>query len=492
LAFTYVTVTHDFDLPDGVGALGTVEFTPVHQMTNGGETKSGTIRRTLAAGGGLSQVLAATTDPDTDPIGVTYKIDVRLTGQPARTYFTQLPHDRGNTIGLAALLEWAAAGGLGQASPVLLIADADGLITPDLGDGSLFRYYADEDVTLGDPAAGGDGQRIDVQIYAHDANRTLTTAGGTTVIPVGTWWWGRLSYSELHDQWILEDGFGTVTSVNGQVNNVMLTADNIPDGSAKVLMTSAERGKLDGVAPGATVYSDEHVDDRVNALFVMGANMTKTYDDVANTYTLSAATSGASGIPAATVDAKGDLIVGTANDTVARFAVGATTGHVLTVNPGTSSGLEWAAAGAGSTDPEVVRDTIATALINGLGTRPVVNDAGDTIAIDSTARVVRTVAPSAGAIAINANTVGDSVDSTLTGDATLDVPTNGAAGQVIQGTCHASGAQRVLTFNASYGRLTGIAATLTIPSGKLGRYSIRRTDLTGSAKWLVEAAGVEQ
>lgn len=105
---------------------------------------------------------------------------------------------------------------------------------------------------------------------------------------------------------------------------------------------------------------------------------------------------------------------------------------------------------------------------------------------------VRTVAPSGGTISIDANTAGNNVDSTLTGDATLNVPTNGAAGQVVQGAVLASGAQRVLTFHASLGRLTGIGSTLTIPSGKVGRYSLRRTDVTGSAKWLVEAVGVEQ
>ena len=105
---------------------------------------------------------------------------------------------------------------------------------------------------------------------------------------------------------------------------------------------------------------------------------------------------------------------------------------------------------------------------------------------------VRTVAPSAGTISINADTSGNNVDSTLTGDTTLNVPTNGASGQAIQGTVLASGAQRVLTFHASFGRLSPLVNTLTIPSGKVGRYSIRRTDITGAAKWLVEAAGVEQ
>lgn len=47
------------------------------------------------------------------------------------------------------------------------------------------------------------------------------------------------------------------------------------------------------------------------------------------------------------VDAKGDLIVATANDTPTRLAVGATNGHVLTVDSAEATGLKWAAAAGG-------------------------------------------------------------------------------------------------------------------------------------------------
>ena len=50
-------------------------------------------------------------------------------------------------------------------------------------------------------------------------------------------------------------------------------------------------------------------------------------------------------ITAGTVDAKGDLIVGSADDAVARLAVG-TNGYVLTANSGATNGLEWAAPAA--------------------------------------------------------------------------------------------------------------------------------------------------
>ena len=52
------------------------------------------------------------------------------------------------------------------------------------------------------------------------------------------------------------------------------------------------------------------------------------------------------GIQPTIVDAKGDLIVATAADTVSRLAVG-TNDYVLTADSSTSTGLKWAAAAAG-------------------------------------------------------------------------------------------------------------------------------------------------
>ena len=53
------------------------------------------------------------------------------------------------------------------------------------------------------------------------------------------------------------------------------------------------------------------------------------------------------GIPATLLDAKGDLIVGSAADTAARLAVGGTNGHVLTVDSNETLGVKWAAAAGG-------------------------------------------------------------------------------------------------------------------------------------------------
>ncbi len=65
-------------------------------------------------------------------------------------------------------------------------------------------------------------------------------------------------------------------------------------------------------------------------------------------------------IPKSLVDAKGDLIVGTADNTVARLAVGGTNGHTLQVDSSTSTGLKWAAAAGGGKVLQVVQGTRTT------------------------------------------------------------------------------------------------------------------------------------
>ena len=62
-------------------------------------------------------------------------------------------------------------------------------------------------------------------------------------------------------------------------------------------------------------------------------------------------------ITAGVVDAKGDLIVGSADDAVARLGVG-TNGQVLTAASGAPLGIEWAdSAGGGSTGAQGVQGT---------------------------------------------------------------------------------------------------------------------------------------
>jgi len=65
------------------------------------------------------------------------------------------------------------------------------------------------------------------------------------------------------------------------------------------------------------------------------------------------------GIQPTIVDAKGDLIVATAADTVSRIAVGAND-TVLTADSSTATGLKWAAAAGGGKVLQVVQATTTT------------------------------------------------------------------------------------------------------------------------------------
>ena len=56
-------------------------------------------------------------------------------------------------------------------------------------------------------------------------------------------------------------------------------------------------------------------------------------------------------IPDTIIDAKGDLLVGTADNTIARLAVGGTDGFVLTVDSNETAGVKWAVAAAPVDDP---------------------------------------------------------------------------------------------------------------------------------------------
>lgn len=79
---------------------------------------------------------------------------------------------------------------------------------------------------------------------------------------------------------------------------------------------------------------------------------------------------------ATAIDAKGDLIVGTGADTFSRLAVGATAGHVLTVDSAEATGMKWATPASGSptfvgckltssTNPSIASNTYTALLWNG-------------------------------------------------------------------------------------------------------------------------------
>jgi len=65
-------------------------------------------------------------------------------------------------------------------------------------------------------------------------------------------------------------------------------------------------------------------------------------------------------IPQTVIAAKGDIVVGTANDTAGVLSAASTNGYMLYTNSSTTSGLEWAAAPAGYLAPTLGSTTITS------------------------------------------------------------------------------------------------------------------------------------
>lgn len=105
MTFTQITVTRDYDRPDGTDPAGFVLFQPTSPMVNDGVTVVATAQRAdLDIDGLISIDLAANTDPDTTPTGTAYYVTERIVGQDVRSYYVVIPHDApGGTVDLSEL-----------------------------------------------------------------------------------------------------------------------------------------------------------------------------------------------------------------------------------------------------------------------------------------------------------------------------------------------------------------------------------------------------
>jgi hypothetical protein len=129
------------------------------------------------------------------------------------------------------------------------------------------------------------------------------------------------------------------------VSNAATARTNLGLGDAATKNVGTTAGTVmagDTSIPAA--YTDEQVRDVMGTALVAGSNVTITPNDGADTITVAASSET---LAATIIDAKGDLIVGTAADTAARVAVGGTNGHVLTVDSAETAGVKWAAAAGG-------------------------------------------------------------------------------------------------------------------------------------------------
>jgi hypothetical protein len=134
-------------------------------------------------------------------------------------------------------------------------------------------------------------------------------------------------------------------SVNADSGWVVTTNGTITIGATDIVWTQfSGAGQIDaGIALTKTGNTlDVDLTDATNSTSTTTAatpNSVKQAYDLAN-----------AAIPKSLVDAKGDLIVATAADTVTRLPVSATDGYVLTVDANETPGIKWAAAAGGGND----------------------------------------------------------------------------------------------------------------------------------------------
>lgn len=139
---------------------------------------------------------------------------------------------------------------------------------------------------------------------------------------------------------------GDVSSTElGYLNGVTSAIQTQLDGKQAVVanVSDTEIGYLDGVTSA--------IQTQLNGKQAVVANVSDTEIGYLDGVTSAIQTQLDAKVAATVVDAKGDLLVGSADNTVARLQVGTNT-YVLTANSGATYGVEWAAVPASAPDSE--------------------------------------------------------------------------------------------------------------------------------------------
>ena len=193
------------------------------------------------------------------------------------------------------------------------------------------------------------------------ATDTLWDAKGDIAIGTGADTADRLAVGT--DAYVLTADSAQTLGVKWAALPTMYTDENAQDAVAAALAAGSHTGitvtytdasNSISLASTITQYTDEAAQDAA-ASMITGAThsgLSVAYDDAGNKLAFTVTDQG--GIAKSLIDAKGDLIVGSADNTAARLAVGTDT-YVLTADSSATNGVKWAAAASGG---DVATDAI--------------------------------------------------------------------------------------------------------------------------------------
>ena len=175
--------------------------------------------------------------------------------------------------------------------------------------------------------------------------------------------------SKTFSNTIIGDINGNAESVTNGVyttSSVTSLSDITSAGSGSII-TDNERTKLNGIEASATA---DQTDDEIKVAYENNSNTNCLTDallsklngiEASADVTDTANVTSAGAVMRTTIDSKGDILVGTANDTITKLPVGMNN-YVLSVDTSTATGLKWKAAsggggGGGSSTFEGLADT---------------------------------------------------------------------------------------------------------------------------------------
>jgi hypothetical protein len=171
---------------------------------------------------------------------------------------------------------------------------------------------------------------------------TAAAAAATDVVPIVD------TSATTTKKMSLADIAEYVASATVITNLIPTDSDELAEGATNLYYTTARSAlKANLASPtftGTPAAPTAAVDTNTTQVATTGYVVGQGY--------LKSATASSTYIANALVDAKGDLIVATANDTPARLAVGGTNGHVLMVDSAETAGVKWAAVPASPVDSD--------------------------------------------------------------------------------------------------------------------------------------------